>query len=85
LFDDPRHPYTARLMSSTPRQDSTLASLLPVPGALPDLRRTDLPNCRFIERCERASDACLGPLPALDAGVAHSVACWHPRTRDAHV
>jgi peptide/nickel transport system ATP-binding protein len=84
LFDEPRHPYTARLMSSTPHQDSTLASLLPVPGALPDLRRADLPNCRFIERCERASDTCLGPLPALDPGVAHGVACWHPRTRAPH-
>jgi peptide/nickel transport system ATP-binding protein len=86
LFANPRHPYTARLMSSTPHKDSTLASLLPVPGALPDLRRTDLPNCRFIERCERASEACQGALPVLDAAAEHGVACWHPSLRPvAHV
>ena len=78
LFAAPRHPYTARLMSSTPRRDSPLASLLPVPGQLPDLRRTDLPPCRFRQRCENASPACDGALPALDADAAHPVACWHP-------
>jgi len=83
LFDHPRHPYTARLMSSTPHRDSTLASLLPVPGALPDLRRSNLPNCRFSERCERADGRCAGPLPTLDAGAEHSVACWHPSPRRA--
>jgi peptide/nickel transport system ATP-binding protein len=84
LFAAPRHPYTARLMSSTPQKDSTLASLQPVPGQLPDLRRSDLPNCRFSSRCERASTACLGPLPVLDPAADHAVACWHPRGEPAH-
>jgi peptide/nickel transport system ATP-binding protein len=78
LFAAPRHPYTARLMSSTPGASSTLDSLLPVPGQLPDLRRGDLPPCRFSERCERASERCREALPALDAGSEHAVACWHP-------
>jgi peptide/nickel transport system ATP-binding protein len=78
LFASPRHPYTARLMSSTPHAGSTLASLLPVPGNLPDLRRADLPACRFSERCERASDSCRTKLPALASDEAHAVACWHP-------
>ncbi|MFO0207847.1 MAG: hypothetical protein ACK54L_17220, partial [Betaproteobacteria bacterium] len=30
-----------------------LARLAPIAGALPDLRRKDLPACRFAERCER--------------------------------
>jgi peptide/nickel transport system ATP-binding protein len=80
LFAAPRHPYTARLMSSTPHAGSTLASLQPVPGQLPDLRRTDLPPCRFSERCERAGDACREALPPLDAAAEHAVACWHPLT-----
>jgi peptide/nickel transport system ATP-binding protein len=86
LFAAPRHPYTAGLMSSTPRGNSSLASLLPVPGALPDLRRTDLPACRFSERCERVSDACAALLPTLSAASAqaHAVACWHPLTGHAH-
>ncbi len=84
LFAAPRHPYTARLMSSTPHKGSTLASLLPVPGQLPDLRRADLPACRFVERCERAGEACRSSLPPLDAAGPHAVACWHPLTEVAH-
>jgi peptide/nickel transport system ATP-binding protein len=85
LFSAPRHPYTARLMSSTPQRDSRLSSLLPVPGQLPDLRRADLPPCRFRQRCENASQACDAPLPTLDLDAAHPVACWHPLADAAHV
>jgi peptide/nickel transport system ATP-binding protein len=78
LFEAPRHPYTARLMSSTPGELSALASLQPVPGHLPDLRRADLPACRFAERCERASERCRTERPLLEPAVRHGVACWHP-------
>jgi peptide/nickel transport system ATP-binding protein len=79
LFAEPRHPYTARLLSSTPDERTrSAAELLPVPGNLPDLRRSDLPGCRFTERCERASDLCRDARPPLGEGPAHSVACWHP-------
>jgi peptide/nickel transport system ATP-binding protein len=80
LFRTPKHPYTARLMSSTPGKDSTLADLVSVPGQLPDLRRTDLPACRFLERCERAGPECATALPDLDAAALHAVACWHPNS-----
>jgi peptide/nickel transport system ATP-binding protein len=78
LFAAPLHPYTARLMSSTPGERSTIASLEPVPGNLPDLRRDDLPACRFAERCERATDRCRSERPRLDGASAHGVACWFP-------
>ncbi|MBK6470723.1 MAG: ABC transporter ATP-binding protein [Betaproteobacteria bacterium] len=78
LFDSPRHPYTARLMSSTPGEHSSIHSLQPVPGNLPDLKRGDLPACRFAERCERADERCRSERPALDAATEHAVACWHP-------
>jgi peptide/nickel transport system ATP-binding protein len=78
LFANPRHPYTARLMTSTPGPSSRIDGLVPVPGNLPDLRRADLPACRFAERCDRVSDRCLGERPLLDAAAPHSVACWHP-------
>jgi peptide/nickel transport system ATP-binding protein len=83
LFAQPRHPYTARLMSSTPGQRSTITSLLPVPGQLPDLRRDDLPACRFSARCERATARCLAERPQLAADHAHAVACWHPLNQPA--
>ena len=72
----PRHPYTARLLSSSPGPLSTLEGLQPVPGQLPDLRRTKLPACRFAERCERVQARCLAEKPPLDA--AQGVACWQP-------
>lgn len=79
LFTQARHPYTARLLSSTPDERTRSAgSLQPVPGNLPDLRRADLPACRFAERCERADTRCRAERPALDADAAHATACWHP-------
>ncbi len=85
LFAAPQHPYTARLMSSTPHAGSRLDSLQPVPGNLPDLRRGDLPACRFSERCERATAECRNSLPTLDTNEDRAVACWHPLTEMAHV
>jgi peptide/nickel transport system ATP-binding protein len=78
LFERAQHPYTARLMSSTPNRTSQLASLLPVPGQLPDLRQAPLPACRFVQRCDRVSTTCHTGLPTLDSAATHSVACWHP-------
>ena len=70
-------------MSSTPGPQSSLAALAPVPGQLPDLRRADLPACRFLERCERATSECASSLPLLDANAEHAVACWHPMAAPA--
>ena len=78
LFAGPRHPYTARLIGSTPGPGSRIDSLVPVPGNLPDLRRADLPACRFAERCGRADGRCRTERPALDAGESHATACWYP-------
>jgi peptide/nickel transport system ATP-binding protein len=85
LFTAPRHPYTARLMSSTPGERGTLFSLQPVPGNLPDLKRDDLPACRFAERCERATERCRREPPRLDGSAGHGVACWFPLTEAAVV
>jgi peptide/nickel transport system ATP-binding protein len=78
LFAGARHPYSAKLISSTPREDTVLARLAPIAGSLPDLRRNDLPACRFADRCDLASDQCRAALPPLDPGATHAVACWHP-------
>ena len=86
LFASPRHPYTRRLISSTTGPAGTLADLEPVPGSLPDLRRSDLPACRFAARCERADPRCqtIRPMRAPqgmlrdDPAGAHAAACWHP-------
>lgn len=82
LFAAPRHPYTRRLISSTPGPAGSISSLAPVPGSLPDLRRTDLPACRFAERCEQTDERCRRVRPLLGESqgreTPHRVACWYP-------
>jgi peptide/nickel transport system ATP-binding protein len=77
LFAHPRHPYTQRLISSTPHQNMRLEDLSPVPGNLPDLRRNNLPACRFFERCTMATQQCQQQAPLLNIQQDHAVACWH--------
>ncbi|MBL8381163.1 MAG: ABC transporter ATP-binding protein [Burkholderiales bacterium] len=79
LFAAPRHPYTAQLIRATPAAGVALDALAAIPGNLPDLRRDDLPVCRFRARCERATAACDAALPPISAGTGHNVACHHPR------
>jgi peptide/nickel transport system ATP-binding protein len=79
LFRAPRHPYTARLIASTPAPGQGISTLASIPGNLPDLRRADLPRCRFHARCEKAQPDCLsGPLPLKSFEQDHSVRCLHP-------
>jgi peptide/nickel transport system ATP-binding protein len=78
LFTQPRHPYTAKLIAATPTPGTRLAGLAAIPGNLPDVRRRDLPPCRYSARCERFAEQCEGPLPFLPVGDAHLVACWQP-------
>jgi peptide/nickel transport system ATP-binding protein len=79
LFATPRHPYTAKLIAATPGGAQNLDSLAAIPGAVPDLRRTDLPCCRYMERCERAVRDCANaPLPRHALGAGRLVACHFP-------
>ena len=79
LFASPRHPYTRRLLEATPTRAITrIDELGTIPGTLPDLRRSDLPACRYAERCERADDRCRTErMPTVVTGE-NSVMCWHP-------
>ncbi len=78
LFAAPRHPYTARLIATTPRPGVTLDALEPIPGSLPDLRGA-LPPCRYADRCVRREPACdTGVLAQALAAPAHSVLCARP-------
>ena len=55
-----------------------LADLASIPGSLPDLRRADLPPCRYSARCERHAPDCDAGLLALALTGEHAVACRHP-------
>ena len=79
LFAKPRHPYTARLVATTPHGARSLSALAAIPGNLPDLRREDLPNCRFSERCDRKEAACVSEaLTVTEFEAGHRVACRRP-------
>jgi len=74
LFTDPRHPYTRQLIAATPVGRASLSDLASIGGSLPDLRRGDLPACRFSDRCAMRSPACAAPLPE-QRGEARTVRC----------
>ena len=78
LFAAPRHPYTAKLVASTPHNTPDLRGLASIPGNLPDLRRVDLPSCRFSERCDRALPACSTQLDWREVGPDHYARCRNP-------
>jgi peptide/nickel transport system ATP-binding protein len=78
LFAQPRHPYTAELIAATPDSAADLDDLAAIPGSLPDLRRPDLPLCRYAERCPRKTERCAQPLPQTTIDAEHIVACWNP-------
>jgi peptide/nickel transport system ATP-binding protein len=73
VFVEPRHPYTAGLLRSTPRIEDVEPELLP--GSVP--QPTARPQgCNFAPRCDHATDACRGEDPATVSAVPdHGVAC----------
>jgi peptide/nickel transport system ATP-binding protein len=80
LFDRPVHPYTAQLIRSTPSAGGEIADLASIPGNLPDLRRADLPKCRFLERCTRAVERCAAEPPAeVEPEPEHLAWCFNPQ------
>lgn len=78
LFANPRHPYTAELILASPASATSLDTLASIPGSLPDLRRSDLPPCRYSERCPRKAETCAQPLPSAAPNDSHVTACWNP-------
>lgn len=82
VFAAPAHPYTRMLLDTIPYGKDDVSTLKPMGGSLPDLRRLDLPRCRFSERCPRAADICVSQaLPKVEAGDKHLVRCHFPNDR----
>ena len=62
LFSAPRHPYTAKLLSSFPNIRADRRTLDTIPGSPPDLRKPP-PGCRFAPRCAHAMPVCTEDAP----------------------
>jgi peptide/nickel transport system ATP-binding protein len=72
----PLHPYTQKLLGSTPLLRKKVSELAFIPGSPPDLVEPPL-GCRFAPRCSFAKEKCRGmepPIVEIEAG--HLVACW---------
>jgi len=79
IIAQPRHPYTAQLLRSVPSLVDSIDELQAIRGSLPDLRRADLPFCRFAERCDRRLPICdEGRLHLEPVADRHAVACRNP-------
>ncbi|GAA3095079.1 oligopeptide/dipeptide ABC transporter ATP-binding protein [Kribbella aluminosa] len=74
IWNDPRHPYNATLLSSTPglnRSRIVLAGELPNPASPPS-------GCGFRTRCPLASEACATDWPVLTIRTpGHYASCIH--------
>lgn len=86
IYKEPRHPYTAALLSTLPRLDGRHGQLQAIPGSPPSL--SDMtPECAFLPRCTKATNQCrMEQAPALapigEAG--QRVACYNPMFQDWH-
>jgi oligopeptide/dipeptide ABC transporter ATP-binding protein len=76
LFDDPRHPYTAALLSAIPRpKPGERPRRIPTEGETPSPISPPL-GCRFHPRCPFVQDRCRINVPVLEQiGQEHWVAC----------
>ncbi|MDK3019787.1 ABC transporter ATP-binding protein [Pseudodonghicola flavimaris] len=79
VFVRPRHPYSRMLLDSMPYGKDAAEELKPMGGNLPDLRRDDLPSCRFADRCPRVQPCCrTAAVPQTALRDDHTVRCFFP-------
>jgi peptide/nickel transport system ATP-binding protein len=85
LFSNPKHPYTAGLISAVPTPDPDYErrrKRVPVVGEPPDLTRAVV-GCAYRSRCPRAADRCADEEPLLTEGESgHLYACHFPEPRN---
>ena len=82
IFNDPRHPYTARLLECDPARQSERTRNLPtIPGEIPDLRARP-PGCIFSNRCHRVHEACAEPPSDEAIGEGHFARCFVAKIPD---
>ncbi|MFF0372594.1 ABC transporter ATP-binding protein [Micromonospora sp. NPDC005087] len=92
ILDTPRHPYTARLLASTPRSSrpvlattagrtgdpaTTERRLAEIPGRVPMLTEPAT-TCTFAPRCHRQLDRCTQQRPELESVASNQIACFNP-------
>ena len=76
LYETPQHPYTVKLLASTPARDKRGMALHTITGRVPKATEYN-DGCRFADRCPKVMDGCNAIVPTLHAvnGSEHNVAC----------
>ena len=76
LYKTPQHPYTVKLLESTPARDKRGTQLHTIAGRVPKATAYN-DGCRFADRCPKVMDGCETIPPILHAvnGSEHNVAC----------
>jgi len=79
VFDDPRNPYTACLLTAVPDVDDGSGAVRPglrvLPGELPSMRQP-ITGCAFLSRCPVRADVCATDEPPLRTiGTGHLSLC----------
>lgn len=78
LYENPKHPYTKALMSAIPIPDpeeEKNKTRIPLDGEIPSPINPK-PGCRFVTRCQYATDLCKTETPILkEVGEEHFIAC----------
>lgn len=74
IYNNPKHPYTEKLLASIPRLHKDVKRLERIPGAPPNL--VDPPSgCRFHPRCPYAKEICQEEVPEPREVEGRKVAC----------
>ena len=80
LYKTPQHPYTVKLLESTPARDKRGTKLHTITGRVPKATEYN-DGCRFADRCPKVMDGCDNIVPMLHPmlhavnGSEHNVAC----------
>lgn len=84
VFNEPNHPYTARLLECDPARQAKRTRILPtILGEIPDLRHRP-PGCIFASRCLEREKACKAPPPEIEVDIDHFARCIHAGHHDEH-
>jgi oligopeptide/dipeptide ABC transporter ATP-binding protein len=75
LFEHPKHPYTAGLLTAFPKLGEKKAELSVIRGTVPDLMNP-FKGCPFVDRCDKAMGICSKQKPGrVEVSPGHFVSC----------
>ena len=76
LYANPRHPYTAALLSSLPRVDRSFQDKLNNIKGMPPNLIDEMKSCPFLARCTQSEEKCKQAVPPLvEVSPGHKIAC----------